>query len=130
MSDIKVSELNARIVEMVINESIAKLKEDKELDDIKNERLLLYLVTIVLEKSKEALKDNKVSSQERVEIIVEIIIVLVSRLPLSEPLKNVLYNFINDGEIQKIIAELEENTNKKCMRCFLPLFRACMKSKE
>lgn len=130
MSDIEVSGLNARIIEMIIDESMSKIKEDKGIGSIKNERLLLYLTTIVLEKSRKALKDNKVSSKERVEIITDVISVLITRLPLTDPLKKVLYRFINDGEIQKILAEIEDNTSKKCMRCFLPLFRACMKTKK
>lgn len=130
MSDIKVSGLNSLIINTIIDESMTKIKEDKEIETIKNEQLLLYLCTIVLEKSKKALKDNKVSSKERVEIITDIISVLISKLPLSEPLKKVLYCFINDGEIQKILVELEENVSGNCMRFLGPLFRACIKSKN
>jgi hypothetical protein len=130
MSTINVSEFKALVIEMAINESLEEINKNKDFKNIKQENMLLYLCTLVLEKTQSSLEDKKITQDERIEIITNVISVLIARLPFSEALKSVFLCFINDGEIQKILCELEDKTSKKCMRCLGPLFRACMKSRK
>lgn len=130
MTDIYVTKLSTTIVESIINESLDRINKDNTLADIPPEQVLLYICTLVLERTKEGLKDQVITSDERVQVITEIVCVLVERLPLSEPLKKIVKCFINDGEIQKLIEELDEKATGKCMKCFGPLLRACIKSNK
>lgn len=128
MTDIQVNKLSAMVAETIINESLDIINKDKTLDDVPPEQVLLYICTLVLERTKEGLKDQVITSEERVQLITEIVCALVERLPLSEQIKNTVNYFIKDGEIQKLIENVDEKATGKCMKWFGPLFRACVKS--
>jgi hypothetical protein len=128
MPDLELSALNTLIVETIIDDVLYKLNKDNTYMDVPKNQFLLYLCSLVLEKTKESLLDNRITSEERVLIITEIISALLSRLPISDALKKVFTCFIKDGEIQKILVELEEKASRKCMGWFGKIFRACMRS--
>jgi uncharacterized membrane-anchored protein YjiN (DUF445 family) len=128
MPEVAVSKLNALIVETIIDEVLTKLNKDDDLKNIQQNKVLLYLITVVLEQTKESLKDHKITSDDRVKLITDVVCVLIERLPLSEPLKKVLKCFINDGEIQKLLEELDNKITSKCMNWFGVVFRACARS--
>lgn len=128
MSDVKVSPLASLIVEAIIDRSLEKINKNQSVDSIPQSQLLLYLCSVVLEHANDSLDDNKITGSERVALLVDIISILVSRLPLSDALKNVLMRFINDGEVEKLIEELDQQTTQKCRGCFGKLFRACVRS--
>lgn len=128
MSDIKVSNLSGIVIDSIIDEILNKIKNDNKLETIPQNQVLLYLCSLVLEHTKDSLKDNNITSEERVELITDVICLLVNQLPLNEPLKKLIQCFINDGDIQKLLEELDDTTSKQCRGCFGKVFRACIRS--
>lgn len=128
MSDRKVSQLSSLIVEAIIERSFEQINKNQSVDSIPQSQLLLYLCSVVLEHANKSLADNKITGSERVELLIDIVGTLVSRLPLSDAVTSVLMRFINDGEVEKLIEELDQQTTQKCRGCFGKLFRACVRS--
>lgn len=128
MSDIELSSLNSLVAEAIINETLDKINKDNTLSTLSENHILLYLCSLVLESTKEHLKDEKITSEERVQLITDVICVVITRMPISDALKKFLHCFVKDGEIKKIIKDADEHASSKVSGCFGRIFRACMRS--
>lgn len=120
---LELSSLQMVLIETISNQIVSKItQEDVKLS---NEHIIAYLCSLVL----DAIKDKKVTSEERILIVTRVICMVINELPLDESVKNRVVNFINDGEIQELLMEYETHASKKCMLCFGKLFRICLKQK-
>lgn len=129
MADINVSKTNSLVADAIIENLLKKINTSADdINKMSQYKLLMYLCTTVLVQTKASLSDQKITSDERVKLITDIVVVLIDRLPLGDSSKNVLKTVINDGEIQRLIEELDEKASKKCMACFGAFARACSRS--
>jgi uncharacterized membrane protein YheB (UPF0754 family) len=128
MSNITLTNTQAIITDALLNELINKVLKNNNYEKISENKLLPYLCSLVLEHTRDSLKDRQITSEERVDLITNIMYVLVKRLPLKDSLKDVLINFITDDEIQNLIEDLDKTAGTKCMRFFGKIFRACVRS--
>jgi hypothetical protein len=127
-STIQLSTKQGLVIDVVVGELIDKLTENNQHETIPKEQFIFYLCSLVLDHISKVIKDNKITSDERVELIIDIICVLLDQLPLDKNVKNFLCAFIEDGEIKNIIKDLDERGTQRCMGCFGKLFRACIRT--